>query len=63
MSHKGAVLSENQIISHVWDYDADVSSNVIAAHIKNLRAKIDKAFSDQKPILKTVRGLGYKIDE
>lgn len=63
MSHKGAVLSESQIISHVWDYDADITSNVIAAHIKNIRAKIDKAFPHEKPLLKTVRGLGYKIDE
>jgi DNA-binding response OmpR family regulator len=62
MTHKGAILSEQQIINHVWDYDADVFSNVVAAHIKNLRNKIDKKFAKDKQLIKTVRGMGYKID-
>ncbi len=61
--HKGAVLSADQIVAHVWDYDSDIVSNVIAVHMKNLRAKIDKAFKNEKQLIKTVRGLGYKIIE
>ncbi len=63
MMHKGSILSEKRIISHIWNYDADISSNVVAAHIKNLRNKIDKAFPDKKKLIKTVRGLGYKIED
>lgn len=63
MSHKGAILSEQQIINHVWEYDTDVASNVVAAHIKNLRNKIDRKFPEEKQLIRTVRGMGYKIDE
>lgn len=62
MMHQTSILSESRIIDHVWNYDADISSNVVAAHIKNLRAKVDRAFPKSKQLIKTVRGLGYKID-
>jgi len=62
MRRKGAILSEKQIFSHVWDYDADVDSNVVAAHIKNLRQKVDKPYGGKNKLIKTVRGLGYKIE-
>lgn len=62
MMHQASILSESRIIDHVWNYDADISSNVVAAHIKNLRAKVDRAFPKSKQLIKTVRGLGYKID-
>ncbi|MFW5719881.1 MAG: response regulator transcription factor [Candidatus Dojkabacteria bacterium] len=63
LMNKGAILSEQRIIDHIWSYNAGVSSNVVAAHIKNIRSKIDKAFSKEKKLLQTVRGLGYKIHE
>lgn len=62
MRHKGALIPEDRIIQHVWDYEEDISSNVVAAHIKNLRSKIDKAFPKERPIIQTQRRLGYKID-
>jgi DNA-binding response OmpR family regulator len=61
--HRNTILSESRIIEYVWNDDRDINSNVIAAHIKNLRRKIDKAFPDSKPLIKTVRGLGYKISD
>ncbi len=59
--HQGTILSESRIIEYVWNDNRDINSNVIAAHIKNLRRKIDKALPDSRPLIKTVRGLGYKI--
>ncbi|BDQ04821.1 MAG: DNA-binding response regulator [Candidatus Dojkabacteria bacterium] len=61
--HRNTILSESRIIEYVWNDDRNINSNVIAAHIKNLRRKIDKAFPDSKPLIKTVRGLGYKISD
>jgi DNA-binding response OmpR family regulator len=48
------------IISHVWDYDADVLLNTVEVYIKYLRAKVDEPFGT--PLIKTVRGFGYKIE-
>lgn len=63
MRHKGAILSEEQILENVWDFNADRYSNVVAAHIKNLRLKIDKNFSDHKQLIRTIRGIGYTLDD
>lgn len=63
MRHKGSIISEERIISYLWRYNEDINSNVVAAHIKSLRNKIDKSFPNDKQILHTYRGLGYKIDE
>ncbi len=52
--------SKENIVSHVWDYDADVLLNTVEVYIKYLRAKIDEPFD--KPLIKTVRGFGYKIE-
>lgn len=55
------ILSKNQIINHVWNYDANILPNTIEVYIKNLRNKIDQPFPTQKPLLSTVRGFGYKL--
>lgn len=51
--------SKETIISHVWDYDADVLFNSVEVYIKYLRMKVDDPFD--KKLIKTVRGFGYKI--
>lgn len=53
-------ISKDVIISHVWDYDADVLPNTVEVYIKYLRAKIDVPF--KKPLIHTVRGFGYKLE-
>jgi DNA-binding response OmpR family regulator len=65
MRNKGRVLSKTNIMSHVWDFDADILPNTVEAYIGYLRAKIDKAFENKKlkPLIHTVRGFGYKIGE
>lgn len=59
LRHKGRVLSKNNIISHVWDFDADILPNTVEVFITYLRNKIDKPFDT--PLIQTVRGFGYKL--
>ncbi|MBX5451321.1 response regulator transcription factor [Thermogemmatispora sp.] len=60
MRHPGQVLSRTQIINAVWRYDIDALSNVVDIYIHYLRDKIDQGFA--YPLIKTVRGVGYKIE-
>ena len=61
MRNAGKVLSKEQIISHVWDFDADVLPNNVELFIMFLRRKIDKPF-DAK-LIHTVPGFGYKLED
>jgi DNA-binding response OmpR family regulator len=61
MRYKGRTLTKDQIINHVWDYDADVLPNTVEVYIGYLRNKLDKPFKSKQPLIQTVRGFGYKI--
>ncbi len=61
MRNPNTILTKDQIINHVWDYDSDILPNTVEVYIRNLRKKIDEPFDDKKPIIQTVRGFGYKI--
>jgi two-component system, OmpR family, response regulator len=60
MRHPGRVLTRTQIVDAVWRYDMEALSNVVDIYIHYLREKIDQGFSH--PLIKTVRGVGYKIE-
>jgi len=60
MRHKGKVVKKEQIMTHVWNYDADVMPNSVEVYITHLRNKIDKPFAGRE-LISTVRGFGYKI--
>lgn len=60
MRNERKTLSKDQIISHVWDYDADVLPNTVEVYIGYLRSKVDKPF--KKDLIKTIRGFGYMIE-
>ena len=60
MRHQGRVLTRTQIVDAVWRYDMEALSNVVDIYIHYLRDKVDQGFS--KSIIKTVRGVGYKIE-
>ena len=60
LRNPGRPLSKEVIISHVWDYDADILPNTVEVYIKYLRNKIDTPF--KKPLIHTVRGFGYKLE-
>ncbi len=59
--NKGQVLTRNQLLESIWDVSGDfVNDNTLTVYIKRLRNKIED--DPQNPaIIKTVRGLGYKI--
>jgi len=59
MRNCGQVLTKDNIISHVWDFDADVLPNTVEVYVGYLRNKIDKPF--KKPLLHTQRGFGYVL--
>lgn len=52
--------AKDAIISHVWDYNADVLPNTVEVYMKYLRQKIDDPFETK--LLHTARGFGYKIE-
>jgi DNA-binding response OmpR family regulator len=54
------VLSKNNIMTHVWNFDADILPNTVEVFIAYLRAKIDKPF-DSPHLIHTVRGFGYRL--
>lgn len=62
MRNPEVVLTKQQIIEHVWDYDADILENNVEAFIGMLRKKIDKPFKG-KSYIQTMRGFGYKLEE
>jgi DNA-binding response OmpR family regulator len=59
MRNAGRVISKAQITDHVWGYDAQATSNVVEIYIHYLRDKIDRSFA--RPLIRTVRGVGYSI--
>lgn len=63
LRNKGRILSKNTIISHVWDFDADVLPNNVEVFVTYLRGKIEKPFPGQRPIIETVRGFGYVVKD
>ncbi len=63
LTSKNRVVSKNSIISHVWDFDADVLPNNVEVFINYLRGKVDKPFPGERPLIETVRGFGYTIKD
>ena len=61
MRNTGKVLSKEQIISHVWDFDADVLPNNVELFVMFLRRKIDKPFGSK--LIHTIPGFGYKLED
>ncbi|OGD01413.1 DNA-binding response regulator [Candidatus Amesbacteria bacterium RIFOXYB1_FULL_47_12] len=61
LRNSGNILTKEQIISHVWNYDADILPNTVEVNIRNLRNKIDRPFKGKKALIATVRGFGYKV--
>ena len=60
--NKGKVISRDQLLSGVWDYDFVGDTRIVDVHISHLRDKIEP--DTKKPIyIKTIRGLGYKMEE
>lgn len=62
-NHIGQVLTRNQLLEQIWDVAGDfVNDNTLTVYIKRLREKLEDT-PQQPRIIKTVRGLGYKMGE
>jgi len=57
MRNKGRIVTETNIIDHVWDMQAEPFTNVVSVYIHYLRNKVDKGFG--KKLIHTVRTIGY----
>ena len=60
MRHTGQVVTRTMMMEAIWDYSFNPGTNVIDVHIGRLRAKIDG--DGEPPMLRTVRGAGYRLD-
>ena len=58
--HPGQLLSRQQILSAVWEYDFEGESNVVDVYVRYLRQKLDRL--DEPSLFTTVRGSGYRFD-
>ena len=62
LEHKNRVLTRDQLLSAVWNYDFAGDTRIVDVHISHLREKIEE--NSRKPVfIKTIRGLGYKFEE
>ena len=62
INNRGKVLSRNKLLEEIWDVDGDfVNDNTLTVYIKRLRDKIERDPASPT-IIKTVRGLGYVIE-
>lgn len=61
LRNKQLIVSKQNLLNHVWDFDADVLGHTVEVTVANLRAKIDRPFD--RPLIHTVRGFGYTIKE
>lgn len=59
---KNRVVSKNSIMTHVWDFDADILPNNVEVFVNYIRNKVDKPFSGRN-LIQTMRGFGYIIKD
>lgn len=62
LHNQGRVVTKDMIINHVWNEDAYVLPNTVEVYIGYLRNKIDRPFPEDKPLLHTLRGFGYRLE-
>ncbi len=60
MRRAGEVVSRSSILEHCWDVNYDGFSNVVDVYVRYLRKKLEQPFG--RPLIRTVRGVGYALD-
>ena len=58
MENRGIALSREKILNNVWNYDYFGDARTIDTHVKKLRSKL----GDKGELIKTIWGMGYKLD-
>jgi DNA-binding response OmpR family regulator len=61
LHHPRKVVSKQELLEHLYDYNWEHHSNVIEAHVSNLRRKLDAAIPGSDPVIETLRGRGYRL--
>jgi DNA-binding response OmpR family regulator len=61
MRRQGLVVSKETALQQVWGLDFEGDPNVVEVYIGYLRRKVDRPFPDSRPLIETVRGLGYRM--
>jgi DNA-binding response OmpR family regulator len=62
LNNRGMVLTRNRLLQEIWDAAGEfVNDNTLTVYIKRIREKIEKNPADPL-LIKTVRGIGYKMD-
>jgi DNA-binding response OmpR family regulator len=59
ISNTGDVVSKQDVLDHVWDYDFEGDPNIVEVYVRHLRRKIDEPFDVAS--IQTVRGSGYRL--
>lgn len=60
LRHRGQVVPPDRIMEQLWDADGSPSPEIVRAHIKNLRKKVDGP--SVRKLIRTVHGMGYRLD-
>lgn len=60
MRNAGRVVTKTSVLENVYDYSFDPQTNVVDVLVHRLRSKVDKGFD--KPLIQTVRGVGYVLE-
>jgi DNA-binding response OmpR family regulator len=63
LRHPNTILTKEQIIGNVWNYESDILPNTVEVYVGYLREKIDKPFKESAPLIHTARGFGYKLGD
>ncbi len=61
LHNRDRVVTRTMLLEQVWDYRFDPHTSIIDTHISRLRKKLDEGFP--KPLLHTLRGVGYRLSE
>lgn len=61
MRNPGLTLSKTLILEKIWDFNFDPQTNVVDVLVCRLRSKLDKDYPDK--LIKTVRGVGYALED
>ena len=60
MQNRGAIVTADQLITHIWGWDTNVDTSVVWVHISNIRKKLEGLCA---PVaIKFVRNAGYMLE-
>jgi DNA-binding response OmpR family regulator len=59
MTSAGKVVSQEELLEHVWNEDANLFTQTIKVHINNLRKKLKEA--GREDFIRTIKGKGYVV--